>query len=78
MRLSELRHVPKQFDLNLFLRVEMSEQPALRHPDLIRQRPERDFRQSRLAHQRETMPQDSLARRFRILSSGVSTFSRRV
>src|SRR5215470_19255039 len=35
MRLSELRHVLKQFDLNLFLRVEMSEQPALRHPDLI-------------------------------------------
>ena len=30
----EFRHMREQFDLNVFLRSEMGEQPAFRHPDL--------------------------------------------
>lgn len=46
MRHRKLRHMRQQFDLNIFLRSEVGEQPAFRHPHLVGQNSEGDAGQS--------------------------------
>ncbi len=63
----EFRGVLEQFDLHFFLGLEMGEQSALGHANLIRQHAQRHARESRLAHQRQSLLQNPFARRCRRL-----------
>ena len=61
MALRKLGHVREQFDLHVFFRSEVCEQPALGRPDLLRQHAERNAGKTRLTHQGEAVLQYSLA-----------------
>ncbi len=65
MRHREFRHMRQQFDLYVFLRSEMGEEPALRHSNLVGQNPKGDADQSRLAHQGQPLMEYPFARRGR-------------
>ena len=58
----EVRHMRQQFDLNIFFRAEVREQPAFRHSHLSSEHTERDPGEARLAHQSESVLQDAFAR----------------
>jgi len=58
----EFRHMLEESNLDFLFRVEVSEESTLRHSHLIRQHSQRDASQARLAHQRESLMQDSFAR----------------
>ena len=62
-RPGELRHVRQQFNLDGLLGAEVSEESALRHPDLIRKDTECDARQPGLARERQPAIEYPLARR---------------
>jgi hypothetical protein len=58
--------VLQQADLHFFFGFEVRKQAAFRHANLIRQHAERDALQAALAHQREALVENSLARGYLI------------